>query len=356
MLIPSDLHLDTETSPSSQKWDSRTVSNAVVKYLPDGLPKNPTDNADSIADAWRMWYTGTDADGARSVGIATSIDGVTWTRDTTASPILAPNAEDWFYCDTASVEVTDVAFQAGVFWLMYDAEDKAGARRVAVALSQDGTNFARYEAEHSSGAMFVGATIADEMPTYEVEDRAGNANKMWDVDNVGGATQVFAGPKEDLRLYYHAETEEGTWGIGVARSADGVRWIKVVSETKGMVLDGGRHPCVVPVASSDGSGLMWVMVYEEEDDQGRVGIALATSRDGMKEWGKEGMVLTAGGDGAWDCGGVGRPNLVRMAEGKWRLYYTGFGSDGHGTGIGLALGETEEGSVMPSEFVRRKGV
>ena len=117
------------------------MSLGVVRYLPEGVPKNPTDDVapsfdDGEDDAWRAWYCGEDESGRACVGTATSVDGVSWSRDEAVSPCLGPNDEDWYYCDTARVEVTDVALRGGVFWMFYDAEDKAGRRRVALALSQ----------------------------------------------------------------------------------------------------------------------------------------------------------------------------------------------------------------------------
>ena len=335
-----------------EAWDAAGVTNAVVRYLPDGLPKNPTDDAGEIPDAWRMWYAGIDGEGRASVGIATSADGVSWER-AARPPILAPNEEDWYYCDTASVEVTDVSFQGGVFWMAYDAEDKAGARRVAVALSQDGTNFARYEAEHPSGAMVVAADEMDAMPAPELDVRNPSFDSAWDASGAGGAQQVYAGPSEDLRLYYHAKRADGTFAVGVATSEDGVCWKKVVAEKDGSLLPNARHPCVVPVKNPRTQKLAWAMAYEEPSADGRPAIAVALSDDGIVGWERQGAVLVA--DGGWDAGGVGRPCLVQMAEGRWRLYYTGKSADGTPSGIGLALGTTEEGAAMPSGFTRRTG-
>lgn len=65
--------------------------------------------------------------------------------------------------------------------------------------------------------------------------------------------------------------------------------------------------------------------------------------------------------GAWDEGAVGQPCAVAMAEGRWRLYYTGRsagpGSSRPWEGIGLALSDATapmfEG--IPSKFKRRTG-
>ena len=94
-------------------------------------------------------------------------------------------------------------------------------------------------------------------------------------------------------------------------------------------------------------------------EDGRRSIGLAVSRDGMKDWQRcpQPVLEPSGEPGAWDGGSVGTPWAVSMAEGRWRLYYSGRTSRrGSGwEGIGLALSNAAGGQFegAPSAFKRR---
>jgi hypothetical protein len=143
-----------------------------------------------------------------------------------------------------------------------------------------------------------------------------------------------------------------TWAVGSAVCEGGPLgpWTKV-----GRVLEGGaegswdergigtRHV----VHATVGETSQMVMVYEGVGADGRHGLGLATSTDGGLSWDK---VLGVGaepggpifegsdpsGEGAWDDGNIGTPWVVRLPDGRWRLYYVGTSDKGRTVAIGAA--------------------
>ncbi len=370
-------------------WDEAALGHPVVRfYLGDDEQR------------WFLWYSGraaADADvdalfpASGSAGLAVSADGACWARGggdvagargagraADVGRVLAPNA-DWWWHDTRHLHVSDVqilsaggAGEAGVYWAFYSGgsfEEDAlppalaavagvssdgggaaatpGARlRPGLAMSQDGRNFARIEAEHHSGALFD-AGAPDE----------------WDAAFVGAPQVVAAGPR-DMRMFYHSyDCANERYVVGLATSADGFKW-----EKRGPVFDPGAGAapgahdargagarCVV----RDAASRRFFMFYEAVAADGGRSVGLAVSDDGLREWRRhDAPVLEASAaPGAWDGGGVGTPWAVSMAGGRWRLYYAGrAGAAGAWRGIGLALSE-DGGEFMgaPTRFRRRTG-
>ena len=289
-------------------------------------------------------------------------------RDDDVGQVLGPNGEEWWTLDTAAVAVGDVQIFSsgavqngvGVYWMFYSGADfapltvpagmpgmPAGATleglntRPGLAMSQDGRNWARIEADHHTHALFdVGAP------------------GEWDALFVAAPQVVAAGPK-DMRMFYHSfDAAAQRFTVGLATSQDGFRW-----EKRGPVFAGGdagafdacgaAARCVV----RDFDTRKWLMWYEAYDAEGRSSIGLAVSDDGVKGWRRHSEPVLSAADGdAWDSSAVGSPCAVSMAEGRWRLYYGGrrAGDGGAWSGIGVALsasGATFEG--VPVSFERR---
>lgn len=133
-------------------------------------------------------------------------------------------------------------------------------------------------------------------------------------------------------------------------------------EKQGPVFEGG------PQGSFDGAGVgarcvvrdldsrRFFMFYEGFAADGRRSIGVAVSEDGRGSWQRhEEPVLGAGEAGAWDAAEVGAPCAVSMAEGRWRLYYSGRDSNGVWGGVGVALSEEgQHWKGAPTKFRRRE--
>ncbi|WCJ22204.1 Arabinanase/levansucrase/invertase [Euphorbia peplus] len=329
----------------SNSWDSKEIGSPVVKrFISDE------------GERWYMWYHGNSGKnpGSDSIGLAVSNNGVHWERGGEAVNsgddvgLVMKIGEDWWGFDTLSVRPSEVIVMSSskvrdssaVYWLYYTGfssekvesfEDFDGTffkSLPGLAMSQDGRHWARIEGEHHSGALFdVGS------------------EKEWDSLFISNPQVVFHG-SDDMRMYYHSfDRERGEFGIGIARSRDGINWVKL-----GKIMSGGK------VGSFDEKGVMnasvvrnqkdgsYVMAYEGVCGDGKRSIGLAFSNDGLKDWRRFGEdddddgVVKSGEDG-WDKNGVGSPCLVQIMEGdvdEWRLYYRGVGDDGR-SGIGMAF-------------------
>ncbi|XVF43154.1 hypothetical protein PTKIN_Ptkin02bG0017700 [Pterospermum kingtungense] len=343
-------------------WDCKEIGSPVVKrFLGDE------------EERWYMWYRGVSSGnpGSDSIGLSVSSNGVHWERGKGAAKssadvgLVMSCGNDWWAFDTKSIRPGEVLIMSSakvrassaVYWLYYtgyssekvdvsadssgfsvqnperfcvDETDKVFRSLPGLAISQDGRHWARIEGEHHSGALFdVGS------------------EREWDSLFIASPQVVFHG-NGDLRMYYHSfDVENGEFCIGIARSRDGMKWIKL-----GKILGGGSksgcfdelgviNPCVVK-KKKDGN---YIMAYEGVGaaNRRRRSIGLAVSPDGLKDWRRlqeEAVLKPAEKDDGWDCQCVGSPCLVEMDGDidEWRLYYRGIGNGGR-SGIGMAVSD-----------------
>ncbi|KAL1551055.1 hypothetical protein AAHA92_18944 [Salvia divinorum] len=321
---------------ANNSWDNLEIGSPVVKrYLGDE------------EERWYMWYHGrcSENPGFDSIGLAVSGNGIHWERGTEGVRsnadvgLVMRNSEDWWAFDTHGVRPCEVVVMSSakvrtnsaVYWLYYTGFCSEDSPRSlpGLAMSQDGRHWARIEGEHHSGALLdVGA------------------DGEWDSTFIASPQVVFHG-SGDLRMYYHSfDAETGTYGVGIARSRDGMRWMKLArilgAGGNGAFDEGGM---VNPRVLRDRRDGKYVMVYEGVGGDGEWrSIGVAESLDGLKQWRKvgDGPVFeeSGGGGGGWDSEGVGSPCLVQMDE-QWRLYYRGVGRGGR-SGIGLAISQGSE--------------
>ncbi|KAH9773995.1 Arabinanase/levansucrase/invertase [Citrus sinensis] len=354
---------------STNSWDSGEIGSPVVKrFLGDD------------EERWYMWYHGNSGEnpGSDSVGLAISSNGIHWERGN--GPVRTSNdvglvmncGKDWWAFDTLSIRPSEVAIMSSnkvrassaVYWLYYTGyssekmnfldydslefnlenperfhvgnllNGENGLKRKinkslpGLAISQDGRHWARIEGEHHSGALFDVGSDED-----------------WDSLFIAAPQVVFHG-NGDLRMYYHSfDVEKGEFGIGIARSRDGIKWVKL-----GKIMGGGirgsfdefgvKNACVAR-NKKDGK---YLMAYEGVGADGSSSIGLAVSTGGLKGWRRfqDNNVLKAEveAEDGWDNKGIGSPYLVQMDgdSDEWRLYYRGIGNGGR-TGIGLAVSE-----------------
>ncbi|KAF7828028.1 Glycosyl hydrolase [Senna tora] len=351
----------------SNSWDSAEIGWPVVKrFLSDE------------EERWYMWYYGKSNENPSCdlIGLAISSNGVHWergggpVRSSSEVGVVMNCGKDWWAFDTEGIRPSEVVIMSSarvrassaVYWLYYtgyssertefsdnslefrlenpdryftkdDEDEKIPENSESgglfkslpgLAISQDGRHWARIEGEHHSGALFdVGS------------------EKEWDSLFVSSPQVIFHG-NGDLRMYYHSfDVEKGHYAIGIARSRDGIRWVKL-----GKIMGGGKS------GSFDEFGVMnacvarnrrdgnYVMAYEGVAADGSRSIGMAVSPDGLKEWVRlqDEAILKPSEKGCWDDKGVGSPYLVSMDNDAddWRLYYRGVGYGRRG-GIGMAV-------------------
>ena len=115
--------------PGTAAWEAGGPYSCAVMSFPGG---------------YKMWYGGDDStDSHMSIGYATSVDGITWRRDTVHNPVLNYGAPGQW--DSPHVAFPNV-FQTGNTCYMWYAGNKSGVgRSIGIATSQDtGITWTKY--------------------------------------------------------------------------------------------------------------------------------------------------------------------------------------------------------------------
>lgn len=193
------------TAGAKGEWDESGIERvAVIRLKPDD---------------WRMWYACTGQ--RRSIGLATSRDGVRWTKHP-GNPVLTP-AEPW---EGTYLSPSSVLFVNGRFYLYYWGpghvypDPQTGKlppprmKYIALATSEDGIRWTRQGAVDGN----KGAVLGPEPPGINEHPAVGGSG----VD----AAKVFFFPEEKQkpwRMIYTAFGLHGQWN-GLAESDDGITW------------------------------------------------------------------------------------------------------------------------------------
>lgn len=88
---------------------------------------------------YRMWYDAESGTGARSIGHATSSDGISWTKHPTS--VLQTGAVGF---DDQEVEEPRVVFDGTVYRMWYAGSSSSGLGGIGYAVSNDGLVWSKY--------------------------------------------------------------------------------------------------------------------------------------------------------------------------------------------------------------------
>jgi predicted GH43/DUF377 family glycosyl hydrolase len=139
-----------------------------------------------IGQTYFMWYSGRDGSTSR-IGLATSTDGVAWTKHN-ANPVLGVgNPGQW---DAYYVEDPAVASVNGILYMVYTARPNLSTQQIGLATSLDGVSWQKY----ASNPILTG--------------QAG-----WEGSNVAVASLLLK--DNTFHLWYSADGS-GTWKAGFA--------------------------------------------------------------------------------------------------------------------------------------------
>ncbi len=252
----------------SGSWDDAHVWQPVV--LKDG-------------EGYKMWYRGNDGSNPGRIGLATSADGIDWTKHP-GNPVISPT-EAW---ETNSIIPGAVISNTGTYEMWYTGYDSNWVGRIGYATSPDGVNWTKYGGNPvlNVGASdswededVAGPAVLEDGGIYHmwyaaydgIASRIGHATSAngtswtrdpanpvldigpsgnWDWLNVYYPNAVKVG--DEYQLWYSGSTLPSAWQSGYATSADGSNWTR-----QQMIIPQG------PVAAFDDDSADYVSVLVE---------------------------------------------------------------------------------------------
>jgi predicted GH43/DUF377 family glycosyl hydrolase len=266
-------------APAGQ-WDSSDVLNPSV-VVRDQLLWNFYSGFDGS-----VWHT----------GVATSTDGVAWTRK---GLVLSPDANGW---DRGYIAGNGSAlWRNGEFLYWYQAGEHDGIMRIGLARSSDGLHF-RKESK----------PVLDAGP-YRSWDERGVADPY--VIELNGWLYMYYLGQDRAAMYPHQR-------IGLARSRDGVSWEKLRANpivdmaqpgSGGMDEHGSGEPAVFVW-----KGHYWMLITGRDAGEHRR-MAVLWSNDGVR-WNRQPGAFSA--DQPWDSAVICDATVLVDSSGV-RLWFGG---------------------------------
>jgi len=297
------------------------------------VPRGPTGSFDSthakypcvlkVGDQWMMWYNGrTDDAFIGSVGLATSEDGLSWTKANEGRPVLAhggPGTADETKADHPAVVHFD-----GRFHMWYTAGPLGSQYKICYATSEDGYRWER----QNDGQPVLGP---------------GETGKF--DDQVVLHPAVVRDTSGLLHIWYNGVGPQKHFHVGHATSRNGIEWERqnggdpVLS---GTTVGGGKEIYVynVMVLLEDGIYRMWYSAALEITSQGEYAphgsaIVYAESRDGTHWIRDDAITLLSGDEGDQDAYACFAPYVVRRDDGLWMYYSMGSIYQRYQTGLAM---------------------
>lgn len=336
---------------SSSGWDSALITTGAILH---------------DASGYRLWYTGTADHVTFAGGLATSPDGITWTKYP-GNPVLRPGPLGGW---TSGFVTPCTVFSDGTTLALWFVGGAAGAWQLGVAVSEDGTNWTggagpvlspvsgSWDSTMISRASLVrvgdilsmwytGANITVQQtglaeapypgttePWFQLHWNIDPENPVltagpagsWDGMHVVGGPVLFVNGA--YRTWYVGSGTNTVWGTGTATSTDGIHWTKDAGNPI-IPYDGGSQ-----VVYENHTYKMWYTYAAPDAYAVPWQIRYATSTDGVKwtqvvNWSV--LNVTAG---AWDSGTLNVGPVLHDASG-YRMWY-GATADGMRWSAGLA--------------------
>jgi predicted GH43/DUF377 family glycosyl hydrolase len=264
-----------------------------------------------VGEQWMMWYSGrTDDAFTGSVGLATSSDGLRWTKANQGRAVFehgGPGTPDETKADHPAVLHFD-----GLFHMWYTAGDDRSRYTVCYATSEDGRRWERRN---------VGQPVLRPGETGQFDDRV-VLHPAVVRDNSGL-----------LHMWYNGVGPQQAFQVGHATSRDGLTWVRLNGGepvlTAGIV--GGRaerYVYNVMVLLEDAVYRMWYSSAQALDSRGRYAphgsaIVYAESTDGT-HWRRDDVnTLVSGNAGDDDAYACFAPCIVRRQDALWMYYSMG---------------------------------
>ena len=294
---------------------------------------------------YRMWYSAMDfPPHPGGIGLATSSDGINWTRANDGNPVLNFGAPGKF--DSAQLIGPEVLYDRrdGLFKMWYGGMDATPGghpyyERIGMATSPDGINWTRQN---------------DGNPVLDAGTR--------EYDNRQAAHPCVLQEGSGFRMWYSAYSLAKGHTICTAVSPDGITWTRENNGSPVTGLSANQHtgPSVI---KQNGEYLMFVSGVQAPDVQWAYQIYGATSVDG-RAWqmlNDGDAVLSPGSGDVFDNAQLAHPSIL-LQDDVLKVWYMGYrtppGSSQKETErIGLAQqGSAAHAATKPSTHAATKPV
>lgn len=324
IIIPGQAAPVIDASIPSNEW-TKHPSNPVIDVGGAGSwDENRVIFPSVIKDGstYMMWYRGVDAGFTKRIGLATSGDGVIWTKDQ-ANPGLEPGGPgSW----DESINSARVIKDSPIYKMWYAASD-GSAMRIGYATSDDGKNWSKHP---DNPVLDVGA--ADD----------------WDEQQVTCPHVIMNGTT--YKMWYTGKDNEGNYGLGYATSSNGSVWNKYSGNP---VLTPGAHGTwdhlgvLCPSVLMDGNVYRMWYYGKSDSDPSIDSIGYATSPDGIA-WTKDANnpVLERGAESEWDDFGVSGPSVLFDGS-TFKMWYQGWQGEDSSIRIGYATSPMDHRIFLP---------
>lgn len=262
-----------------------------------------------VGDEWWMWYNGrTDDAFTGSVGLASSKDGLVWTKKNNGDPVLEHGPPGSF--DSTKVDHPAVLFFDDKFHMWYTAGNAGSRYKIGYATSPDGMHWTR----ENNASPVLGPGESGQFDDQVVLHPA-----------------VVRDDSGLLHMWYNGVGPQRSFRVGHATSRDGIQWER---QNQGKPV---LEPCVVGdfhegyvynvfVMLNDGQFHMWYSAWapnERKSGPNHNCITHAVSSNG-DEWKKDSTpTLTNGAAGSIDGYACFACCVVPHAEGLWMYYSAG---------------------------------
>ena len=171
------------------EWDRYALNPILAEGAPGSWDEHGVGFASFVQDTseYKMYYAGLSNSGVYQIGLATSPDGVTWTKYA-GNPVLTPGPANW---DLALIR-NPMVWKAGTndYRMIYTGVDSGGVTQVGYATSNDGINWVKYANN----------------PVFNDPNWATNETENWGVIKVGN----------EFLMWYSSTTTPREAGIAVS--------------------------------------------------------------------------------------------------------------------------------------------
>ncbi len=149
---------------------------------------------------FRMWYWGYSSGGPNQIGMATSTDGITWVKDI-SNPVFSPSASGW---DDTGVFSPSVLKVGSKYWMWYSGF-AATTYAIGLATSLDGITWTRSPSNPCLENGLAGEWDSFRVHTPEVIDRDGKFD-MWYIGSDGLNSRIGMAYSTDGTVWTREES------------------------------------------------------------------------------------------------------------------------------------------------------